>query len=114
MVLPALLSRKRRCWYWHSGVLEVAGGWPGYLLSRHLPGSGPVAAMTLGHVIIGQSVAALVEMRTHERVHVAQVERWGGLFLIAYPLASLLALARGRHPYRDNLFEVEARRIAGY
>ncbi len=95
---------------WHSGVLEVSGGFPGWLLSRRLPFSGPAAAITLGHVVLAQSSAALVQTRRHERVHVAQYERWGALFLLAYPLASLWAGLRGKHPYRDNVFEIEARR----
>lgn len=98
----------------HGGVMELSGGLAGRLLACPLPGSGPVAAITLGHVVIGRSAEALAAVRSHERVHVAQVERWGLLFLFAYPLASLLAWARGGHPYRDNLFERQARHIAGY
>jgi hypothetical protein len=45
-------------------------------------------------------------------VHVAQFERWGLLFLLAYPGESLLQLLRGRRPYLDNRFEVEARRLS--
>jgi hypothetical protein len=73
------------------------------------PFSGPAAAITIGHVVLAQSSAALAQTRRHERVHVAQYERWGGLFLLAYPLASLWAGLRGKHPYLDNVFEVEAR-----
>lgn len=94
---------------WHSGVLEVSGGFPGWLLSRRLPFSGPAAAITLGHVVLAQSSAALARTRRHERVHVAQYERWGALFLLAYPLASLWAGLRGKDPYLDNVFEIEAR-----
>ena len=35
----------------------------------------------------------------------AQYERWGPLFLLAYPAASAWAWLRGRRPYRDNAFE---------
>ncbi len=91
------------------GVLETAGGWPAWVLRRGFPFSGPVAAITLGHVVVGVSVEALVATRVHERAHVRQVEQWGVLFLLAYPLAGLLAWARGGDPYRDNLFEREAR-----
>lgn len=65
-------------------------------------------AITFGHVIIGQSHSGLQRLRVHERVHVRQYERWGALFLIAYPLSSLHAWWRGGCPYRDNHFEIEA------
>jgi hypothetical protein len=113
LLLAASLLLGRDAWRgkarWHSGVLEVSGGFPGWLLSRQLPFSGPAAAITLGHVVLAQSSAALAQTRRHERVHVAQYERWGVLFLLAYPLASLWAGLRGKHPYLDNVFEVEAR-----
>lgn len=91
------------------GVLEAAGGWPAWMLQRGFPFSGPVAAITLGHVVVGASLAALTATRAHERVHVRQFERWGVLLLVLYPLAGGLAWLRGGNPYRDNLFEREAR-----
>jgi hypothetical protein len=91
------------------GVLEAAGGWPAWVLRRGFPFSGAVSAMTLGHVVVGESSNALDATRNHERAHVKQFERWGVLLLVLYPLAGLLAWARGGHPYRDNGFECEAR-----
>src|SRR5512139_2047223 len=91
------------------GVLEAAGGWPAWVLRRGFPFSGAVAAITLGHVVVGVSLAALTATRAHERAHVRQFERWGVLLLVLYPLAGLLAWVRGGHPYRDNHFECEAR-----
>jgi hypothetical protein len=91
------------------GVLEATGGWPARVLRRGFPFSGAVAAITLGHVVVSVSLGALVATRAHERAHVRQFERWGVLLLVAYPLAGLLAWARGGHPYRDNRFEREAR-----
>lgn len=67
-----------------------------------------VLAITLGHVILGQTSAALDVARDHEHVHVRQYERWGPLLGPAYLLASLVAWIRGRCPYRDNPFEREA------
>ncbi|MHC4946851.1 MAG: hypothetical protein ACYTG1_01120 [Planctomycetota bacterium] len=64
--------------------------------------------MTLGHVVIGRSSAALEQSRLHERVHVRQYERWGPFFIPAYLVSSLVSLLRGRRPYRDNIFEREA------
>jgi len=91
------------------GVLESAGGWPAWVLRRGFPFSGAVAAITLGHVVLGVSLEALTATRAHERAHVRQFERWGVLLLALYPLAGLLAWVRGGHPYRDNWFEREAR-----
>ncbi len=94
------------------GVLEAAGGWPARALRHGFPLSGPVAAVTLGHVVLGVSREALTATRSHEREHVRQFERWGVLLLFLYPAASLLAWARGGHPYRDNRFERAARAAA--
>ena len=48
--------------------------------------------------------------RAHELVHVRQAELLGPLFIPAYFGASVWAVLRGRHLYRDNWFEVDARR----
>ena len=84
-----------------TGVVEVCGGrlfWPGCRF----------AAITLGHVVIAQSAQAMAEWRAHERVHVAQYERWGPLFVPAYLACSAVQWARGRDPYLDNPFEQSA------
>jgi hypothetical protein len=91
------------------GVLETAGGWPARVLRWGFPFSGAVAAITLGHVVLGVSLDALTATRAHERVHVRQFERWGALLLVLYPLAGVIAWLRGGNPYRDNVFEREAR-----
>jgi hypothetical protein len=69
----------------------------------------PFCAITLGHVVIARREEDHDRCRAHERVHVAQYERWGPLFLVAYPAESLYQLLRGRRPYLDNRFEVAAR-----
>ena len=69
----------------------------------------PFAAITFGHVVIACSAQQQAALRAHERVHVAQYEHWGPLFLLAYPLESLFQLLRGRKPYLDNRFEIAAR-----
>jgi hypothetical protein len=48
----------------------------------------------------------------HELEHVRQWRRHGLLFPAMYAIASLRALRAGRHWYRDNAFEVAARRAA--
>lgn len=87
-----------------AGVLEVA--LPPHWGARRWP----VDAITLGHVVIGTSRRALAATRPHERVHVRQYERWGPAFFPAYLLAGAWQWARGRCAYRDNPFEVQARR----
>lgn len=91
------------------GVLEVSGGAVAWLLSNCVPILGGAMAMTLGHVVIGQTEAALAVTRCHERVHVRQAERWGPLFIPAYLLAGAWQWLRGRDAYRDNPFERQAR-----
>ena len=66
------------------------------------------AAITLGHVILGQSHEVLAVLRSHERVHVRQYERLGLFFFLAYPASSLVAWLQGRCPYAGNRFEQEA------
>ena len=96
-----------------AGALEAHGGVLPRLL-RALPiGARSGTAVTLGQVVLGSCADTLAVTRTHERVHVAQYERWGPLFLPAYAAASLWALVRGGDAYLDNRFEREARRIAG-
>jgi len=91
------------------GVLEVHGGLLPAILRRMPPG--PVAAITLGHAVLGVDEGALERTRAHERVHVGQFEAWGPLFPLAYAMASVDAWGAGRHYYRDNHFEIEARRL---
>jgi hypothetical protein len=90
----------------HQGVVEIFGGRIGKALTQLRPWG--FAAMTLGHVILAVDRSALVQLRQHEHVHVRQYERWGPFFLPAYFLSSLMQLARGRNPYRENHFERQA------
>jgi hypothetical protein len=88
-----------------SRVLEFHGGAAAWLLRRL-----PVRpfAMTLGHVVLGETAAALDISRSHELVHVRQYERWGPLFVPAYLGYSLVLWLRGKDAYHDNPFEREA------
>lgn len=88
------------------GCLEFHGPLIRWLLAR-LPPDG-VAAMTLGHTIIGQNKPMLAMCRTHEHVHVRQYERWGPFFLPAYLGCSAYLWWQKRDWYRENPFEVEA------
>jgi len=91
----------------HTGVVEFSGGRIGRLVEG-LPERCRYSAITFGHVVLATSEPAQRAVRAHERVHVRQYELWGPLFLPAYLLSSVWQLARGRCPYRDNLFEREA------
>lgn len=93
-------------------VLEFHGGAVTWLL-RRLPSGQYTIAMTLGHVVLGQTEAALDLSRDHELVHVGQYERWGPLMGPAYLLCSLWLWLAGRDAYRDNPFEREAFDLAG-
>lgn len=97
-----------------SGVLEVTGPRLLTRLSRRSLVGGGISAITLGHVVIGRNPVILEQTRLHERVHVAQYERWGPAFIPAYLLCSGWQWLRGRHPYLDNPFEVEAYRADGW
>jgi hypothetical protein len=92
---------------WRDGVLEACGGFLPALLARVYPPM-PIAAITLGHVVLAQHQGDLERTRAHERVHVRQYERWGGLFPLIYLGASFAVMLRGGNPYRDNPFEREA------
>ena len=94
---------------WVEGQLEVAGAHRLQAFGR-CPPVRDFVAITLGHVILGRDHATLDRWRAHEREHVRQYERWGVLFWPLYLGASGRAWLRGRDPYRDNVFEVAARR----
>jgi hypothetical protein len=68
----------------------------------------PWSAVTLGHVVLGVSQWELERLRVHELVHVQQYERWGAIFFVAYPVASLYALLATGCPYKANWFEKQA------
>jgi len=93
---------------WHTGVLEVYGGFATFLLKKLVPLPGGASAMTLGHIVIARDPACHTTTRAHERIHVRQCERWGPFFIPAYLLMSLLLKIRGKDGYRDNPFEKEA------
>lgn len=91
----------------NAGTLKVAGGRFGLWLSR-FPRPLRFSAVTIGHIILGESHAVLESVSAHEHVHVRQYERWGILFVPAYCCASLFQLVRGRSPHFANPFEKEA------
>lgn len=95
------------------GAIEVHGRLLAAVLRRWPLPRGGIAAVTLGHVVLGRDAATLRHTRRHERVHVGQYERLGPLFLPAYVLASVWAAVHGGHAYLDNRFERQARRLAG-
>ena len=91
-----------------AGVIEAHGPWLRWVLSTCVPLCGGAAAITFGHVVLGQDERALTITRAHERVHVRQYERWGVFFLPAYLAASICAMISGGHYYFDNAFERDA------
>jgi hypothetical protein len=112
LALAAVLIKRGRMTL-VDGVIEAHSPLLARALYRLTPlAGGGAAAITLGHVVIGKDADTLDMTRTHERVHVRQYELWGPLFVPAYLAAGLYAVARGRDPYFDNPFELEARRLA--
>ncbi len=93
-------------------IVEFYGGAVTWLLKK-LPNGQVTLAMTLGHVVLGQTDASLDVAREHEMVHVRQYERWGPFFGPAYVLCSLVLWLAGKDAYRDNPFEVQAYDEAG-
>jgi hypothetical protein len=94
------------------GVLEVACA-PIHQATSFHPIWFPFVAITFGHLVIGIDRLALSRARCHEQIHVRQYERWGALFFPLYLASSLIQLVRGRDPYLDNCFELEARACDG-
>jgi hypothetical protein len=103
--LPCLLGASGRLRW---GVLEVAFSDPNHALARWLLRL-PYAGITFGHVVLAPTHRLQEALRAHERGHVAQYETWGPLFLIVYPLNSLVQVLLGRRAHADNHFEVQAR-----
>ncbi len=92
------------------GVVEIHGLRVAAALNRLWM---PAMAITLGHCVLGQTIAGLDVTRRHEAVHVRQYERWGPLFIPAYLAAWAGLQMTGRDGYRDNPFEIEAYRDEG-
>ena len=69
----------------------------------------PMLAYTCGAVVVVCHEQVGARTMAHELRHVLQMFVLGPLMPIAYALASLVAAARGRSAYWDNLFEVAAR-----
>lgn len=95
------------------GVLEVTAPRLLAVLSRGSAVAPGISAITLGHVVLGRDQQTLAVTRLHERVHVRQYERWGPFFIPAYLWLSGWMWLRGKHPYLDNPFEVEAYAVDG-
>jgi hypothetical protein len=86
----------------HHGILEASGGALKWAL-------GPwIEALTLGHVILAKDELRLRHWRDHERRHVLQYERWGPFFLPLYLFLGIWCWLRGRHPYGQHPFELDA------
>ncbi len=104
--LVALLSGGKV--YRLDGIFEVHGGYVTRFLRIGVPWISTIAALTLGHVVLGQNRECLDQSRSHELVHSKQYETWGPLFIPLYLIFSLVAALRGLDPYRENRFEIEA------
>jgi hypothetical protein len=93
--------------------IEFYDGGTKWFVQHFLPNGQFTLALTLGHVVLGQTDASLEISRKHEAVHIAQYERWGPLMVPSYFLASCCVYFLGKRFYRDNPFEREANDIDG-
>jgi hypothetical protein len=89
-------------WRWHDGALWVQH-------KRIIPKW--AAGQTWGWLVYGEGFTG-GRFERHELAHVRQQLVLGPLFLLAYPLASVVARVRGGEWYRDNWFEQQARRVS--
>mgnify|MGYP001561330617 CR=1 FL=1 len=89
--------------------------WEYGYLRFHIPRMWPrsIAGLTLGWVVFFRTARPHLRLQIHEGVHVQQCLLYGPFVLVLYPLASLLAWLSGGSFYRDNVFELAARRGAG-
>ena len=102
-VLGLALASFFDSWRITRGVLLCEGArWPRKIGWRY-------RAITFGHVVLCVDRAD-EPLLDHELVHVAQYERWGPLMVPAYAVAAMWSKLHGRHPYRDNPFELAAHR----
>lgn len=108
LIGACLTPRRSRQTQVVDGVLEITAPEVLDWLGKRSAVPGFISAITLGHVVLGRSIAALEATRRHERVHVRQYERWGPLFIPVYLLLSAWIGLRGGHSYLDNPFEREA------
>lgn len=97
---------------WSAGALEVT------LRQNHemcgkLARALPFRGIVFGHVILAVTSEELLAIGPHERVHVAQYERWGPVFFVAYAASGLWQLLHARSPYWYNHFEIQARELTG-
>jgi hypothetical protein len=69
-------------------------------------------AITLGGEILAWRALTADEL-AHELQHVRQWSRFGVTFPVRYLFAGWAARRAGKHWYRDNRFEVEARKAVG-
>ncbi len=105
LVLAALLRALGGVCTWRQGVLEASGGLLGAWVGR----ASRIEALTLGHVVLAVHGQAQDHWRRHERVHVAQFERWGALLPCLYAAEMGRWRWRGLDAYQHNGFEREAR-----
>lgn len=86
---------------WHDGALEFVPRWI----------AGNPGGQCLGGAVIcyrSEWHRDRRDLQIHERRHRRAGWICGPLFLVLYPAASLVAVLRGRHWYRDNIFERRA------
>jgi hypothetical protein len=106
LLIPRLGRRNIR---FHRGTIGIFG--PGVAKLMNLaPVEGGAIAMAFGHTILAKDERAWLSTFRHELIHVRQYQWFGPFFVPAYFFESFWQWCRGRHPYLDNRFEVQARK----
>lgn len=77
-------------------------------LFRFTGTQGGAGVLTGACIFVAPAYAEDSVLVRHERRHVSQAFLFGPLLPLLYGLASLAAVVRGLHPYRNNLFELDA------
>ena len=109
LALPVLLWKGQlRLLLGRMPALLVTGPAADFLLHKHP--FGPMCAMAIGHVVIGESRGLTPRILVHELVHVRQASQWGFLFPLVYFAASAWAALCGKDAYWHNVFEIAARK----
>lgn len=110
-MMLGVVTGSRCAWLNGVGGVWIASGW----FRRNFFERFGVAAFCWGQSIHFRDERSVTPGTVaHELVHFKQARIFGVLLPLAYALGSLIAVAQGGHPYRDNFLERMARDESGH